>query len=115
VLALRCACAATHQANYGQNDPAKVAAIKAVYADLKLEEQYQAYEQTSYEELSALIQGQELLPQALFMDMLTKARSPRGLPAAAPACSALHASGGHSAGANPLVAFRGVQIYKRVK
>jgi farnesyl diphosphate synthase len=60
------------QENYGQNDPAKVSAIKAVYADLGLEEVYKAYEASSYAELSALITGQTLLPQALFMDMLTK-------------------------------------------
>jgi farnesyl diphosphate synthase len=63
---------AAAQLNYGQNDPAKVAAIKAVYAELELEEVYKAYEASSYEELSALITGQTLLPQALFMDMLTK-------------------------------------------
>ena len=60
------------QLNYGQNDPAKVAAIKAVYAELQLEAVYQEYERTSYGELVALIEGQDLLPQALFMDMLKK-------------------------------------------
>ncbi len=49
-----------------------MSAIKAVYADLGLEEVYKAYEASSYAELSALITGQTLLPQALFMDMLTK-------------------------------------------
>lgn len=71
-LALVLTLSFARQANYGQNDPAKVAAIKAVYAELKLEQVYQEYEQKSYEELSALIRGQELLPQALFGDMLAK-------------------------------------------
>jgi farnesyl diphosphate synthase len=60
------------QLNYGQNDPAKVATIKAVYAELKLEEVYHEYEAKSYDELSALINGQDLLPKALFGDMLAK-------------------------------------------
>ncbi len=60
------------QANYGQNDAAKVSAIKAVYAELGLEQVFKDYEQESYNELSALIQGQSALPQALFMDMLKK-------------------------------------------
>jgi farnesyl diphosphate synthase len=60
------------QLNYGQNDPAKVAAIKAVYAELELEKQYQEYEQRSYTELTALIHDQDLLPKALFGDMLKK-------------------------------------------
>lgn len=58
--------------NYGQNDPVKVAAVKAVYAELGLEAVFLEYEQRSYEELSALIQGQTALPQALFMEMLKK-------------------------------------------
>ena len=60
------------QLNYGQNDPAKVAAIKAVYAELKLEAVYHEYESKSYEELTALINSQDLLPKALFGDMLAK-------------------------------------------
>ena len=64
--------ACTTQLNYGQNDPAKVAAIKAVYAELKLEAVYHEYESKSYEELTALINGQDLLPKALFGDMLAK-------------------------------------------
>ena len=60
------------QLNYGQNDPAKVATIKAVYAELKLEEVYHEYEAKSYEELKELISGQTLLPHALFGDMLAK-------------------------------------------
>ena len=60
------------QLNYGQNDPAKVAAIKAVYAELKLEAVYHEYESKSYEELTTLINGQDLLPKALFGDMLAK-------------------------------------------
>ena len=60
------------QLNYGQNDPAKVAAIKAVYAELKLEAVYHEYESKSFEELTALINSQDLLPKALFGDMLAK-------------------------------------------
>ena len=60
------------EANYGQNDPAKVATIKALYKALDLEAVYHAYEDKAYGELSALIQGQTALPQGLFMDMLSK-------------------------------------------
>ncbi len=49
-----------------------MAAIKAVYAELELEKQYQEYEQRSYTELTALIHDQDLLPKALFGDMLKK-------------------------------------------
>jgi len=59
-------------ANYGQNEPAKVAAIKALYAELGLEAAFLAYEQQSYEELRALIMEQTVLPTALFMEMLLK-------------------------------------------
>jgi len=58
--------------NYGQNDPAKVAAIKALYKELDLESVFKTYEEKSYQELSALIAGQQVLPQALFMEMLAK-------------------------------------------
>ena len=60
------------QHNYGQNDPVKVAAIKAVYAELKMEAQYQEYEASAYAELCTLIQEQSLLPKGLFMEMLAK-------------------------------------------
>ena len=60
------------QHNYGQNDPVKVAAIKAVYAELKMEVQYQEYEASAYAELCTLIQEQSLLPKGLFMEMLAK-------------------------------------------
>ena len=58
--------------NYGQNDPAKVAAIKALYKELDLESVFKTYEEKSYQELSALIAGQKVLPKALFMEMLAK-------------------------------------------
>ena len=61
------------EVNYGQADPAKVATIKALYAELQLEAVFKDYEQQSYSELSALITEQSVLPSALFMEMLLKA------------------------------------------
>jgi farnesyl diphosphate synthase len=60
------------EANYGQADAAKVATIKALYAELELERAFKEYEEQSYVELSQLIRDQSLLPHALFGDMLSK-------------------------------------------
>ena len=60
------------EANYGQADAAKVATIKALYAELQLERAFQEYEEQSYGELSQLIRDQSALPHALFGDMLAK-------------------------------------------
>ena len=60
------------QENYGQDVPAKIAAVKAVYVELGLEQVFLEYEESSFKELSALISGQTLVPKALFQDMLDK-------------------------------------------
>lgn len=59
-------------ANYGVDDPAKIAAVKGVYHALDLEGVYKTYEAESYEILSREIAGQTSLPQALFADQLRK-------------------------------------------
>merc|ERR1712176_567015 len=53
-------------ANYGQNDPAKVAKIKAVYRELEMEKVYSEFEEASYKKLSSTIEGQDLIPKGLF-------------------------------------------------
>lgn len=63
---------ATIAANYGVDDPAKIAAIKAVYDELGLPAVYAAFEAQSYAELSRDIEAQTSLPKALFADMLAK-------------------------------------------
>lgn len=49
-----------------------MAAIKQIYADLKVEERFKEYEAQSYKELSAAIEEQALLPKAVFTSLLSK-------------------------------------------
>lgn len=51
------------QDNYGKSDEAAVAAVKGVYVELGLEAKFKQYEQDSYAQLVAAIEGQDLLPQ----------------------------------------------------
>ena len=60
------------QANYGKDDEAAVAAVKAVYNDLELQRAFLEYEQDSYEILIAAIDKQNLLPRAVFTTFLQK-------------------------------------------
>lgn len=43
------------QENYAKKDPAKVAAVKAIYKELEIEKAYRDYEEQSYKDLIALI------------------------------------------------------------
>ena len=60
------------RANYGRHDPAAVAAVKALYADLGIAAAYEAYEAETYARLSAEIDAQALLPKAVFTSLLDK-------------------------------------------
>lgn len=60
------------QANYGQKDPAAVARVKAVYADLNMKQRFEDYEAESYSRLSKLIEEQTLLPAGVFTNLLAK-------------------------------------------
>ena len=60
------------QKNYGKDDDSAVAAVKAVYKELDLESVFLQYEQESYNQLMAAIEGQGHLPQAVFTLFLKK-------------------------------------------
>ena len=51
------------QANYGKSSEEAVAAVKALYRDLRLEQAFFDYEQASHEQLTATIDEQTLLPK----------------------------------------------------
>jgi len=60
-------------ANYGQNDPAKIAIVKNLYRELELERKYEEYEESSYNTISHHISEMyNGLPKSLFVDMLNK-------------------------------------------
>jgi len=57
------------QANYARKDPTAVARVRKVYAELKLESVYLAYEDQSFAELSrdiADLSDSSLLPKGMF-------------------------------------------------
>ena len=58
--------------NYGKDDKACEAKIKALYVELNIEAVYKKYEEESYQNLKAIIEGQKVLPQELFSSMLAK-------------------------------------------
>lgn len=60
------------KANYGQKDHKAVAAVKAVYRELQLEEQFREFEVRSYRELINIVEEQSLLPKAVFTSLLNK-------------------------------------------
>jgi farnesyl diphosphate synthase len=60
------------QAHYGQKDPAAVAKVKEVYAQLGLAAKFEAYEVESHARLSATIEEQSLLPKQVFTSLLAK-------------------------------------------
>ncbi|KAF6256016.1 isoprenoid synthase domain-containing protein [Scenedesmus sp. NREL 46B-D3] len=60
------------KANYGQKDPAAVAKVKEVYAQLGLAGKFEAYEAESHAQLTATIEEQSLLPKQVFISLLAK-------------------------------------------
>lgn len=65
-------CPLPPQANYGQKDPAAVAKVKEVYAQLDIPAKFEAYEAQSYSKLSSTIDEQGLLPKQVFTSLLKK-------------------------------------------
>jgi farnesyl diphosphate synthase len=63
---------ATIEAHYGKEEPAAVAAIKALYVEMDLEGKFKAYEADSYAKLTAAIEGQTDVPAGVFTAMLAK-------------------------------------------
>uniref|UniRef100_UPI00358F7F12 farnesyl pyrophosphate synthase-like isoform X1 n=1 Tax=Myxine glutinosa TaxID=7769 RepID=UPI00358F7F12 len=56
--------------NYGCQDPAKVACVKAVYTELNLQTVYQQYEDKSYARLMSLIDNHSTsLPKVIFLEL----------------------------------------------
>lgn len=60
------------EAHYGKADEESVAAVKAVYRELELEQVFFDYEQQSYGKLVGIIQEQTLMPEGVFMPLLAK-------------------------------------------
>lgn len=58
--------------NYGQDDSEKIAAVKALYAELGLERVFQEYEERSYKEIKALISQVDQIPSEVFEFLLRK-------------------------------------------
>jgi farnesyl diphosphate synthase len=58
--------------HYGKDKEENVAAVKAVYRELDLENVFRTYEQESYEKLVGTIKEQTLMPQEVFMPLLAK-------------------------------------------
>ncbi|CAK0736430.1 hypothetical protein CVIRNUC_000745 [Coccomyxa viridis] len=63
---------ATIKEHYGKDNEESIAAIKDVFRELDLESTFKQYEQQSYEQLSALISQQKLLPEEVFTALLQK-------------------------------------------
>ncbi|XP_035666671.1 farnesyl pyrophosphate synthase-like isoform X2 [Branchiostoma floridae] len=64
---------ATLQENYGQNDPAKVAAVKQLYQELRLQDEFWKFEESSYSQLMQLINSSSLdLPKDMFVEFARK-------------------------------------------
>ena len=60
------------QENYGKDEEAAVERIKELYRQLGLERVFQDYEQESFDQLTATIQGQQQLPEGVFSLLLKK-------------------------------------------
>lgn len=58
--------------NYGQWDDAKVANVKALYNELKLKEEFEKYEEESYQSIKAMIAKAECVPKGVFEGFLAK-------------------------------------------
>ena len=59
-------------ANYGKDEDACVAAVKALYRDLELEAAFRAYEERAHAALVAEVEGQADVPAGVFMPLLAK-------------------------------------------
>ncbi|KAK9808336.1 hypothetical protein WJX73_003383 [Symbiochloris irregularis] len=62
----------TIEEHYGKDNDRSIAAVKAVYQELQLEDVFLKYEQESYDELLGIISQQQLLPSAIFTTFLKK-------------------------------------------
>lgn len=60
------------ESNYGKDDAAAVAAVKALYKDLNLEAAFREYEDAVHADLVAEIEGQSAVPAGVFMPLLAK-------------------------------------------
>jgi farnesyl diphosphate synthase len=63
------------KSNYGKHDNDCIAAVKSLYADLKLEDLFLKYESTSYAEIRGLIDSVSVstsIPSSVFNALLTK-------------------------------------------
>lgn len=58
--------------NYGSKDPKNVESVKALYRDLELEKRFQEYEESSHNEIMAMIDSTPDLPREVFMFLLQK-------------------------------------------
>ena len=58
--------------NYGIDEPAKIAAVKNLYAELKLEEVFKTYEEQSYAEIKQLLSRVTDTPTEVFEFLLRK-------------------------------------------
>ncbi|KAI8499330.1 hypothetical protein Bbelb_230940 [Branchiostoma belcheri] len=61
------------QENYGQNDPMKVAAVKQLYGELRLQDEFWKFEESSYTQLMTLINSSHQdLPKEMFIAFAQK-------------------------------------------
>lgn len=62
-----------YQLCYGRWDKEAVEKVKAIYRDLKLDDVYKQYEETSYEEITNLINSiDSAVPKEVFLDFASK-------------------------------------------
>lgn len=61
------------ETNYGQKDEESVSQVKQVYNDLNLEKAFLDYEESSYNDLMALIEAESgTLPKGMFVDFANR-------------------------------------------
>jgi len=60
------------EGNYGQWDDAKVANVKALYREMKLKEDFEAYEEESYQSIKGMIEKTKHVPKGVFEQFLAK-------------------------------------------
>jgi farnesyl diphosphate synthase len=58
--------------NYGQDDEEKIAIVKQLFVELKLEETFKSYEEASYTSIKALIAQVTDIPAEVFEFLLRK-------------------------------------------
>merc|ERR1712232_987917 len=60
-------------ANYGKDTEENISAVKALYRELQLEKDFEAYEQASYEKLNKLIENEvRTVPKEVYTRLLSK-------------------------------------------